>query len=53
MLLSVLDNDGEMREINKRVYRKHMEDCERVEEMIIKGCERVIVKILLRERNHE
>ena len=32
---------------------KCLEDCERVEEMIIKGCERVIVKVLLRERNHE
>ena len=32
---------------------KVLENCERVEEMIIKGCERVTVKKLLRERNHE
>ena len=53
MLLSCLNNDGEKREMNRMIFLKVLEDCERIEEMIIKGCERVTVKVLLRGINHE
>ena len=42
----------DMREKNEwERNSKHIEDCERVEEIIIKGCERVWIKIMLNKKS--